>query len=459
MILYINEERPSKKIYISERQLPLLAEDVFVNGLKGKKANLAYKQRASANATKTFGNLKTGERIDTGKMDQNDSDTYVIPLKGGINSYNITSINGTSIMHYFKRKFQHQTTTIDIDVNGEKDTYELVMADSEFRSFLDMFLKKVGNVVGHAIEEMRNTQEGKDVEFRGISLYPVPSSSNFNTYMCDIIQKSNSTINGLPVQVIGSALFKKDLSNLEKDKDFVAKYKDYYNSPMYQNKENPTHMDVVDATLDRFKKMTAAQDDVLIDNYNACVNKVLTSYYFKVSAKTIAKHYKALCDAKAALRQKLGGMHIDKVFQKIKYAKGPSVDKRSHAIWDIVTPILGVNFMNSRNHENQIEIVNIKKQDFQIKNLTNDTRMGLRNYFQYQDNAESQKELERIEGTVFVIFDDNISGGATLSDICYQAKQLGIKWMVPITFGKMQMKYHSTVLRVNKPSKSGYFEN
>ncbi len=78
----------------------------------------------------------------------------------------------------------------------------------------------------------------------------------------------------------------------------------------------------------------------------------------------------------------------------------------------------------------------------------------MRNYFKPKDNIE--EELKKINGTVFVIFDDNISGGATLSDICYQAKQLGIKYIIPITFGQMREKYAIGRLSVNKPQGWNY---
>ena len=144
-------------------------------------------------------------------------------------------------------------------------------------------------------------------------------------------------------------------------------------------------------------------------------------------------------------------------YSQIKYAKGPSIDKRSQNIWKLVTPILGKTFMNKNNNENCIDIVEIRPENFQIKNLTNDTRMGLKNYFKLQDVADD--EIKRIQNTVFVIFDDNISGGATLSDICYQCKKIGINYLVPITFGEMRTKYSQGPLQVNKPSKNGRFEN
>ena len=101
----------------------------------------------------------------------------------------------------------------------------------------------------------------------------------------------------------------------------------------------------------------------------------------------------------------------------------------------------------------------LQAEDFQIKNLSNDVRMGMKNYFALNSEL-AKEEMEKIKGTIFVIFDDNISGGATLSDICMQAKQLGIEYIIPITFGEMQMKYNLGIgNQINKPSKSGRFEN
>ena len=90
--------------------------------------------------------------------------------------------------------------------------------------------------------------------------------------------------------------------------------------------------------------------------------------------------------------------------------------------------------------------------NFQIKNLTNGERMGLMNYYSPNEDTELvRRELERIKGTVFVIFDDNISGGATLSDICYQAKSLGIEYIIPITFGTMSEKWTLGRVPLNMP--------
>lgn len=78
--------------------------------------------------------------------------------------------------------------------------------------------------------------------------------------------------------------------------------------------------------------------------------------------------------------------------------------------------------------------------------------MALKNYFQPNtDRTVVDNELNDLENYMFLIFDDNISGGATLSDICYQLKNLGIKYIVPITFGKMRESWNSRTIVVNKP--------
>ena len=54
----------------------------------------------------------SNDYLKTDKMDMNNEDTYLVPLKNGMMSYNITSINGTEVMHYFKRIFDRQKTSI-----------------------------------------------------------------------------------------------------------------------------------------------------------------------------------------------------------------------------------------------------------------------------------------------------------------------------------------------------------
>lgn len=437
-----------KKIYINEYQLHHLNEDVFISNLKGNKAQLSYNKRNSDERIRNLGNLNSFDMLDTGKMDQNNADTFIVPLKGGINSYNITSIKGTNVMHYFKNKYQKKKTEIELSVKGQKTLYELMMEDSEFQEFTNKFVSKVSNVVNYAINEFR--KNNKNVQFNGVSIYPVPSSSNFNTIMCDVINEK-ITISNLPTQKINTELFKKDLTNLQKDTDFINKNKEYYNSNYYTNGEGGiTHIDMLNDTIRKYGNTTAAQDIALVNEYNKWIRRTIQSYRTNSSPKTIAKNYKNVVNAMKAIRAKLSKINWENAFKQLKYAKGPSVEKRTNEIHQIVSSVLGKTFVS----QNLIDMVEIEPKNFQIKKLSNDVRLGLKNYFQAQKGIE--EELSKIKGTVFVIFDDNISGGATLSDICYQAKQFGIDYIVPITFGKMSTKYMQGLKAISRPDNWNY---
>lgn len=454
MIVYgnIGKSRDTKKVYINEGQLHLLTEDVFINKLGKNKANLSYSKRANANQTRNLGNLKSTELLDTGLMDQDNKDTYMVPLKGGLMSYNITSIRGVDIMHYFKNKYDKKKTETTISVDGKKSTYELMMEDNEFKQFQDTFLRKVSNVVQHAIKDYKGKYGNQQFEL--VSVLPVKSSSHFNEVMAKSIA-SDCTICGLPIQVISQNMFEKDLTNLEKDNDFINKNKDYYNGDYSKSDPGRSHLDVIDDTIRKFQNTTIAQNDELINEYNALVDKIVTCFNnYKSKAKKIggspeatalAKNYKKLADVERRIRELLKRSHWDKAFSQIKYAKGPSVEKRSNEIQNLVSKVLGKTFVR----QHKIDIVNIKKENFQIKNLTNDVRLGMRNYFKYNENEVDN--IAQIKNSIFVIFDDNISGGATLSDLCYQASKIGIKFIVPITFGKMSIKYSEGSLQVTKP--------
>jgi hypothetical protein len=56
-------------------------------------------------------------------------------------------------MHYFKNKYDKKKTETTISVDGKKTTYELMMEDAEFQEFQTTFLRKVSNVVQHAIKD------------------------------------------------------------------------------------------------------------------------------------------------------------------------------------------------------------------------------------------------------------------------------------------------------------------
>ena len=83
--------------------------------------------------------------------------------------------------------------------------------------------------------------------------------------------------------------------------------------------------------------------------------------------------------------------------------------------------------------------------------------MALKNYFiPNEDSKMVDKEIENLKNNIVIIFDDNVSGGATLSDICLQLQNLGIKYIIPITFGRMRESWNVGMMRINKPKKFNY---
>ena len=118
-------------------------------------------------------------------------------------------------------------------------------------------------------------------------------------------------------------------------------------------------------------------------------------------------------------------VEMDSIATLLKYSKGPSIEKRSIELWNIVKPyVRGEVSPVTRMRYGVIDLAYYDPKKFEIKTFTNGERMGLKNMYTINDeNPELvQQELEKIKGTVFIIFDDNISGGATLSDICQQCK-------------------------------------
>lgn len=110
----------------------IITEDVYVNNISKKWnkniANLTYNKGGSFNK----GNKNSADMLKTGLMDNGGGQsTYEVPLKGGLISYNITDINGTEVMHYFKRELDNEETKIKI--KGEE--YNLEMNVPEFKKF------------------------------------------------------------------------------------------------------------------------------------------------------------------------------------------------------------------------------------------------------------------------------------------------------------------------------------
>ena len=468
-----------KTVKISESAYQYyINEDVFINGISNNKnkniANLTYKRNNNGSIARNRGNMTSLDMLKTNLMDNNSGQTtYEVKLKGGITSYNITDINGTEVMHYFKRKFSHEETRIKL---GDTE-YDLEMQDSEFRNFMVQFLNKVNAVVEYRARQFMENNKG--LTFSNIYIYPVPSSSNFNNEMVKRIVKNNHTIDNLPVSAISSSILKKDTSNLEKDTDFIDKNRDYYNSERWQTGGNGgSHMQAVDNDLNRLSRLESVKAEIdKANEFTKIENRKQTGSllsqlnyvsarlnnpekYGAPTLKSIKKLYDLYIGYQEAVKNiTIAGEYYDtiahkyhkpqlkKVAEAIKYSKGPSIEGRTQRILQILKEYNMTNGLPVKPYD----ICMWQPANFQIKKLGNDSRMALKNYFSI-NNDPAEAELKNTDNSIVVIFDDNISGGATLSDICYQLQKIGVKYMIPITFGKMRTSYSQGIGQViNKP--------
>lgn len=445
-----------KKIKISEESYKRLFEDVFMTNADSDKKKVQLKY--SKNGGKyNKGNESSLDMIKTDKMDKNDHDTYEIPLKGGIMSYNITSINGTEVMHYFKRIFDKQKTYAKLSKYGNEE-YELEMADSEFKEFMEQFVNKISKVVDYKINEFNS--QGSQID--GVAIYPVPSSSKFNSEMAKRMQFN--LVCGFSPKLIEQSLLKKDLSHLEKDNEFINKNLQYYQD-RYSNQmpKDITHLNYIDREYNRFSAISNAQNNIY--EANKLAKQLIQKYYSRKETNT-PKFYEKLnilflsyinavnnimktANYFDTVSKKNSSVHLAKIAKAIKYSKGPSIEERTNEIYDMLK---SQGYLKALPRNKVTQVCYWEPVDFQIKHLSNDVRMALKNYFQPNtDRTVVDNELNDLENHMFLIFDDNISGGATLSDICYQLKNLGIKYIVPITFGKMRESWNSRTIVVNKP--------
>ena len=468
-----NIKNMKKKIVISEGAFKRLFEntfneDVFINSKRDNKINKkAYLHYSKNNGGYNKGNLNSFDMLKTDKMEQNNGDTYEVPLKGGIMSYNITSIKGVDVMHYFKNYFDNKATTTKI--NGEE--YELDFEkEQEFKDFLNTFLMKVNNVVAYVVDK-KGLSKNQDIDH--ISLYPVPSSSNFNEEMVKQISE-HYNIHNFPTIAIDQNVLKKETNNIELDTDFIDKNKDYYSSQRYKTGSDlqSTHLQGAQTDLNRLKTLPLIKKQIEI--LNTFTNKengtLLKQYYYalmkerenKLTEKTLKKLENLLLqyiEAYNKLKEiskyynegtkEFSSQHMKKIASAIKYSKGPSLENRKMNILDMLHNYgLGKGIYAN----NVPEICTWRPENFQIKKFGNDTRMALKNYFKPNEDEEFvTNEIEKTQNSILVIFDDNVSGGATLSDICLQLKNLGVQNIIPITFGEMGVSWGSSYNLINQP--------
>lgn len=479
-----------KTIYLTEKQFrdfiryTVLNENVYVNDISNGKANITYNKGGIRNK----GNVQNKpDYLKTDKMDQQNSDTYEVTLKGGLVCYNITSIKGKDIMHYFKHTWadnkKEQMKFKNVETNQE-ELYDLTMRKDEEDEFINSFIDKVGFVVKYCYNKFKN--QNPNFKFSGLSIYPVPSSSGFNEKMCDLLVKRG--FYGMPVQKINTNILKKNLDSIERDEDFINKNKEYYNSPFFATGKDKTSVNTyLDKTINRMRAIRKAQEN--IPKINELAKNLLTKLAYRHSKQTLSYRKDArdtvatenmvfmyryyydliyetlyLSKFENAVTGEESKSNSGEIFKVKKSTKGPSVEGRSSEVWEIVKPYLrGKISPITKKPYKQIDLVFLDEVPFEIKNFTNGERMGLKNIYTINTDPKDaemvKQELEKIKGTIFLIFDDNISGGATLGDICYQCKQLGIENIIPITFGEMDEKWTLGVLPLSKPGNTKPYEH
>ena len=477
-----------KVIRLNEQQynycVDNLYEDVYINDINDKKktATLTYNQVPSSSngSYRNVGNKNSADVIKTDKMDKLDGDTYPVPLKGGLISYNITSINGTAVMHFFK----HNGNAL---IKMGNQDYKLDMEQPEIKKFQDTFLSKVSAVVRYHSQNF--LKDNKDVQFDKVCVYPVPSSSNFNETMATAIS-GKCNIAGLPIQKVRSDILKKDTTNLERDEEFISNNAEYYNSQRYKRfpadairKEKETHMHALNTDMNKLKAMgpvrqAAEEANAFVRTPDGKNGPLLTIYYRIQNAintqneKAFTNLLQQLDDVYTQYQHAVDNLHKQRgeyvdtyddsvhrqtnLHDPVKYTKPKSVEDRTRNIYNLLKYNgLGKNLIGGgvKNTINKFPVCAWKANNFQIKNFANDTRMALKNYFQpNQDKEMVQQEVDKTHGSIIVVFDDNVSGGATLSDICMQLQNLGMEYIIPITFGKMRQSYNQgRNVEINRP--------
>lgn len=434
---------------------------------KKKTIGLTYTKDKRAN-----GNANAFDKLGTEEMDQDNANTIEVPLKGGLISYNITDIKGTEVMHYFKRMYDNRKkTTIDVkDREGNKEEYELEMENSEEREFINRFVRKVEYVVNAWI----NKNKKQNIPFTKISILPVDSTSSFNKNFVSQELEGRS-IDGLRIQMINPEMLKKELVNVQRDEEFIKNNEKFFNSDFaLSDPSQGTVNQRVDNVVRRNQALKERNNYII--EINQIVQKLLnfiqnskrSEKLSDLQIKRLKDNYTRYCDLIkmcynisyiGANDNKEHKLNHEEILNAIKYSKGPSIDNRSSLLWQMIKPyVRGEKSPVDGERYEELPLCRWDKANFEIKTLRNSERLGLKNIYNVNsswDEKRLQEELNKIKGTILLIFDDNVSGGATLSDVCYQCKQLGIENIIPITFGKMSESNQMRGLVLNTPE-NGY---
>lgn len=282
-------------------------------------------------------------------------------------------------------------------------------------------------------------------------------------------------INGLSCDVIDPDLIIKDLKNIQRDEEFIAKNKNFYDGDYAMGKpEMGTVSQRVDDVIIKNKELQKVNEYIQQINEEARIllnflnNNKKNDNLTQRRIESLKTHYARYVDL---IRQCFtvtytlasdGQTHKfqhEQILNAIKYSKGPSIDSRSNLLWQMVKPYLwGKRSPVNDMRYGEMPLCFWKRADFEIKTLRNSERLGLKNIYSLNtsmDEKKREEEINKMRGTILLIFDDNISGGATLSDVCLQCKNLGADNIIPITFGKMGESNTMRGIMINTPE-GGY---
>lgn len=270
-------------------------------------------------------------------------------------------------------------------------------------------------------------------------------------------------------------MLKKDLVNVQRDEEFIKNNEKFFNSDFaLSDPSQGTVNQRVDNVVRRNQALKKRNNYII--EINQIVQKLLnfiqnskrSEKLSDLQIKRLKDNYTRYCDLIkmcynisyiGANDNKEHKLNHEEILNAIKYSKGPSIDNRSSLLWQMIKPyVRGEKSPVDGERYEELPLCRWDKANFEIKTLRNSERLGLKNIYNVNsswDEKRLQEELNKIKGTILLIFDDNVSGGATLSDVCYQCKQLGVENIIPITFGKMSESNQMRGLVLNTPE-NGY---
>lgn len=439
-----------------------LDEIVYVNNADSstKKANVTYEKGKNRPKGDSL-NFVPNDSLKTDKMDQNDSGTYEVTLKNGFKSYNITSINGENIMHCLKYRYDKKNKA-KAKIGGSE--FELSMDDKSYKDFMSQFLNKMKIIIEDFLSKRKNGNEG----IEKICLYPVKSTSNFNI---EIANEIASTIGNGKITVLNDNILTKDTNGIELDNDFIGLNKAHYNGTYYAHPgvggtDDSTVMQQVQTY---YNKCMAVKNDEsgenVVGNYIDKANAMSMSILQRVKnflEKNIKLDVNALANNIKSYRMVVNNKPelyyvsaIDNKVHRIRVDKIIVPDKNLEDEFEAVSNFIAKNYPNLTGGK-LISFHKFVRKPYEIKSIANNIRMAFTGY--YRPTKEPNlinREKKKIANSLLIIFDDNISGGATLSDVCgvFNKKPFMVpkENIIPITLGKMSEKWALQSIPLSKP--------